>query len=91
MRTLASVDPNPHLVKLLDEFDLLGPNGRHECLALELMGPCVPDVIESRFSDGRLSGWLAKRIADQSLRGLMALHTHKIVHGGNLRQYLCSC
>lgn len=85
MRALASTDPDPHLMRMLDEFDHSGPNGRHKCLVLELLGPCVPDVIESRFPDGRLPSQLAKSIAKQSLKGLRALHAQKIAHGGEFR------
>jgi hypothetical protein len=55
MRVLASDDSSPRLIKLLDEFDICGPNGRHKCLVLELLGPCVPGVIESRFPDGLIA------------------------------------
>lgn len=72
---------------MLDEFDVEGPNGKHKCLVLELLGPCVPDVIESRYPDGRLPGHLAKTIAEQSLRGLKTLHEQGIAHGGRLHRH----
>ncbi|KFG79287.1 protein kinase-like protein [Metarhizium anisopliae] len=81
MKTLASLKQNSHLMEMLDEFDVEGPNGKHKCLVLELLGPCIPDVIESRYSDGRLPGHLAKTIAEQSLRGLKILHEQGIAHG----------
>ncbi|KAK9444563.1 protein kinase-like protein, partial [Metarhizium brunneum] len=81
MKTLASVKRNSHLMGMLDEFDVEGPNGKQKCLVLELLGPCVPDVIESRYSDGRLPGRLAKTIAEQSLRGLTTIHEQGIAHG----------
>lgn len=87
MKTLASVKRNSHLMGMLDEFDVEGPNGKQKCLVLELLGPCVPDVIESRYSDGRLPGRLAKTIAEQSLRGLTTIHEQGIAHGGKLRRY----
>lgn len=87
MKTLTSIRRNSHLMGMLDEFDVEGPNGKHKCLVLELLGPCVPDVIESRYPDGRLPGHLAKTIAEQSLRGLKTLHEQGIAHGGRLHRH----
>ncbi|KAJ5237410.1 hypothetical protein N7489_007501 [Penicillium chrysogenum] len=82
MRELASYHPSPaHVVQLLDDFDLTGPNGFHKCLVYELLGPNIPDVIDTHFSGGRLPGRLAKIIAKQSLAGLNDLHQRNIGHG----------
>lgn len=80
MKELASY--HPHTVQLLDNFDLKGPNGSHKCLVYELLGPNVPDTIDTRFPDGRLPGKLAKVIAKQCLIGLDGLHQRTIGHGG---------
>ena len=64
---------------MFDAFDIEGPNGRHECLVLELLGPSVVDTVE------RLSGKVAKSIAKQALSGLDALHRQGIGHGGKLQ------
>lgn len=83
MQTLAATQPRPqHVMRMIDDFDLMGPNGRHKCLVLDLVGPNVPEFVEPHFSDGRLPGNLAKRIANQALIGLDGLHQHKIGHGG---------
>lgn len=71
-----------YVMRLIDHFQLDGPNGAHCCLVLELLGPSVPDMIDMRFSDGRLPGPLAKTIAKQALLGLDFLHQQKIAHGG---------
>ncbi|KGO77099.1 hypothetical protein PITC_024550 [Penicillium italicum] len=70
-----------HVVKLLDNFDLKGPNGIHTCLVYELLGPNIPDTINAYFPGGRLPGKLAKSIAKQSLIGLDSLHRYAIAHG----------
>lgn len=70
-------------VKMLDEFDLKGPNGSHKCLVYELLGPNIPDIIDAHFPEGRLPGKLAKVIAKQRLIGLDSLHQRNIGHGGN--------
>ncbi|KOS47027.1 hypothetical protein ACN38_g1996 [Penicillium nordicum] len=70
-----------HTVHPLDNFDLKGPNGSHNCLVYELLGPNIPDTIDAYFPGGRLSGKLAKIIAKQSLIGLNDLHQMNIAHG----------
>lgn len=74
----------PSMSKKLDRFELDGPNGTHECLVLELLGPSVSDVVDDRFVDNRLPGELAKKVARQALLGLDYLHQNGIGHGGNL-------
>ena len=71
-----------HTVHLLDNFDLKGPNGSHNCLVYELLGCNIPDTIDAHFPTGRLPGRLAKIIAKQSLIGLDGLHQMNIAHGG---------
>lgn len=73
-----------HTLHMLDNFDLTGPNGSHQCLVYELLGPNIPDTIEVHFPDGRLPGKLAKVIAKQCLAGLDGLHQQKIGHGGRV-------
>ncbi|KAI0809592.1 kinase-like protein [Xylaria sp. FL0064] len=70
-----------HLMPMLDHFQLDGPNGTHDCLVLELLGPSVPDLLDARFRGERLPGKLAKKIAEQALLGLDYLHQQKIGHG----------
>ncbi|KAF1351893.1 kinase-like domain-containing protein [Delphinella strobiligena] len=70
-----------HIERLLDDFKHTGPNGTHNCLILELLGPSVPTVIEAHFPDGRLPGIIANRVAMQVVLGLDFLHKNKIGHG----------
>jgi len=88
MRALSAIPPGHpgslHLIRMLDHFKLDGPNGTHDCLVLELLGPSVPDLLEAHFQDERLPGKLAKSIAKQALLGLDLLHQQKIGHGGGL-------
>ncbi|KAL2862713.1 kinase-like domain-containing protein [Aspergillus lucknowensis] len=70
-----------HVVQMLDKFVLEGPNGSHQCLVYELLGPSVPDICDAKFSGGRLPGRLAKSIAKQSLAALDELHQLSICHG----------
>lgn len=83
MQELASHHPRPkHMIYLLDDFELKSPNGCHQCMIYELLGPNIPDTIDTHFPSGRLPGKLAKAIAKQSLIGLDALHQKGIGHGG---------
>lgn len=82
-KQMATSCPRPkHTVLMLENFHLKGPNGRHNCLVFELLGPNIPDIIDAHFPHGRLPGKLAKVIAKQSLVRLSNLHQHNIGHGG---------
>jgi serine/threonine-protein kinase SRPK3 len=86
LRTLARLNSEEagsrHVMQLLDQFHIEGPNGKHECLVLEFLGPSVTDVLDQRFNDERLPGTLAKISVQQALVGLAYLHKHNIGHGG---------
>jgi serine/threonine-protein kinase SRPK3 len=69
-------------MQLLDHFYIEGPNGKHECLVLEFLGPSVADLLDVRFDDERLPGTLAKTSVQQALAGLAYLHKYNIGHGG---------
>lgn len=69
-------------MKLLDYFELDGPDGTHECLVLELLGPSAADVLNVQFINNRLPAELAKKVARQTILGLDYLHQHGIGHGG---------
>ncbi|GLB05557.1 hypothetical protein AtubIFM57258_000846 [Aspergillus tubingensis] len=82
LKRLASVQTSSqHVMRIIDHFELDGPNGTHRCLVLELLGPSVSDFVEARFSDGRLPGNIAKSVAKQALLGLSLLHKQQIAHG----------
>ncbi|KAF5667158.1 dis1-suppressing kinase [Fusarium heterosporum] len=66
---------------MLDHFTLVGPNGSHDCLVLELVGPSVADVVELHCKDNRLPSKLVKIFAKQTLQGLDFLAAKDIGHG----------
>ncbi|KAF4483451.1 CMGC SRPK kinase [Fusarium agapanthi] len=70
-----------HVNQLLDYFTLVGPNGSHDCLVLELVGPNVADIVELHCKDDRLPSKLAKVFAKQALQGLDFLAVNDIGHG----------
>lgn len=67
---------------MLDHFTLVGPNGSHDCLVLELVGPNIADLVDVYCKDWRLPANLAKVFAKQALQGLDFLAVNDIVHGG---------
>ena len=70
-----------HVSQLLDWFHHDGPNGRHLCLVLELLGPPVSAIAE-QHQNYRLDGKLARRVSRQMLYATNYLHSCGVVHGG---------
>ena len=68
---------------ITDYFQISGPNGAHECLVLELLGPSVADYLDAHSME-RLPGKLARTIAKQALLGLCFLHERGIAHAGTV-------
>ncbi|KAL2286408.1 hypothetical protein FJTKL_06794 [Diaporthe vaccinii] len=84
LRAISALPRGPgrnHVMQMLDHFEETGPNGTHGCLVLELLGPNVPDLIDSSYSDERLPARLAKSVARQALSGVDFLSIHQIGHG----------
>ncbi|KAG5952897.1 hypothetical protein E4U57_005762 [Claviceps arundinis] len=67
--------------QMLDHFTHVGPNGTHNCLVLELVGPNVAEFVEYYCMNNRLPAKLAKVFAKQALQGLDFLATNNIGHG----------
>ena len=70
-----------HVVNLLDRFELVGPNGQHICLVMELLGPrlrwgCGPDLEDEI---GRVTAW---KISKQLVEATAYMHSLGITHGG---------
>lgn len=62
------------VVQLLDQFELMGPNGRHLCLVVEALGPSI--------DPNDLSPKDAWEIARQLVEATAHFHDLGIVHGG---------
>jgi len=85
--------PSQHVVRMLDHFSHDGPHGRHTCLAFEVMGEnllelvryYVPRAGRDRGEGGATSGGgvplpMTRRIARHALLGLEYIHRRGIVH-----------
>lgn len=94
MRTIAATHSDQpgykHIMTMQDSFQINGPNGTHECLVLELLGPSVADLLDAHSYMERLPGTLVKAIAKQALLGLCFLHEQKIAHAGTLSAFIWS-
>lgn len=74
-----------HVPRLLHKFTIDGPNGRHVCLVLPLIGPTLSEYPDARVAAG-LSPYLPSDLAvsfgRQIVRVLARLHSCGITHGG---------
>lgn len=68
--------------QMWDQFTLIGPNGSHDCLVLDLVGPNIADIIDSHCRGDRLPSHAAKSISRQVLQGIDYLASNGIGHGG---------
>lgn len=72
-------------VQLLDSFQHIGPNGTHNCIVTELLGPSLSDVLGCYQTVGEtLRPDTVLRASRQLLEGLELAHEAGIAHGGNL-------
>ena len=69
------------ITQLLDSFFHEGPNGRHLCVVLELLGPNLSWVAENS-QNYRLKADLARQISGRIVEAVAYLHSCGVVHGG---------
>lgn len=74
-----------YIIQLLDSFEHEGPNGVHQCLVFELLGPSVKHVIND-YSEVRdkLEPEIILRISRQLMIAVGFLNSSGICHGGML-------
>lgn len=74
------------IVQLLDNFLLDGPNGCHQCLVFELLGPTVYKIVTDYAEDGdRLDVESIIKISTQLLQGVAFMHGAGYAHGGTVK------
>jgi serine/threonine protein kinase len=73
-----------HVVSLLDHFELIGPNGKHVCLVLELMWSDLATFLRGYQGHPEVRYMLAREVSKQVLKGLGWLRDHHVVHNGAL-------
>ncbi|TVY46844.1 Protein kinase [Lachnellula occidentalis] len=83
LRALQTTAASHYIVKQLDDFVHQGPNGRHQCLVFELLGPSVDTIAYDYGEDGdQLDPDTIFRITTQLLQGISFIHAAGYVHGG---------
>ncbi|KAJ8514894.1 hypothetical protein ONZ45_g7631 [Pleurotus djamor] len=70
-----------NIVQLIDHFQHTGPNGTHQCIVTELLGPPLSTDIEVVYVTEILPPSVAKRLIAQVALGVSFLHKRNIVHG----------
>jgi serine/threonine-protein kinase SRPK3 len=79
----ATTPGSQHVLGLLDNFEHIGPNGKHVCLVFKAMGP---DMSKFRrlFPRSRIPTPLMKSISRQLLLALAFLHDEcRVIHSGS--------
>ena len=72
-----------YIVQLLDDFLHEGPNGCHQCLVFELLGPTVNVLVGDYHEDGeRLDTETLLKISTQLLQAVAFMHEAGYAHGG---------
>ena len=92
--TTADLKRGNHVTPLIDSFTHKGPNGIHQCLVFDVMGPSTSTMIEhlpldlrgpgpdsTKETRGRFPLWMAKSVLRQTLLGLEFLHQNGVIHG----------
>lgn len=77
-RTVAGIIP-----QLIDDFWVVGPNGRHRCIVTPLAQMSLFNSTEASTS-GLFRPRVAQSIIAQLIRGVAHIHSKDNVHGGKL-------
>ena len=74
-----------YIPQLLDYFTHKGPNGVHQCLVSELLGPSVDTVVADYHTGGdRLESETILTISRQLLQAIASVHEAGYGHGGEI-------
>ncbi|OXV09565.1 hypothetical protein Egran_02673, partial [Elaphomyces granulatus] len=70
------------IVQLLDSFVHQGPNGQHQCLVFELLGPTVARIIgEYNEANETIEPRVILRMSEQLLEAIEFIHDAGMGHG----------
>lgn len=76
LNSLGGERSKTHILHILDDIDLQGPNRSHKYLVFEFLGPNIPDLIDRIPDGGWWAAWkLAKVIARKALLRLAEIQT----------------
>ncbi|SPJ86900.1 related to dis1-suppressing protein kinase dsk1 [Fusarium torulosum] len=74
-----SIPGSQYIAAPLDHFIIQGPNGTHQCLVLQPLGPCVSPRLWMRLEKDPER--LLRKFAHQTTQALDFLHKNHICHG----------
>ncbi|KAF8482197.1 kinase-like domain-containing protein [Gautieria morchelliformis] len=69
------------LVEFLDDFKVEGPNGTHQCIVTEVLGPSIGADVYDIYDEELYPIEIAKNLVAQVMRGVAYLHSCGVVHG----------
>lgn len=75
-------DGDRRLVRVKDQFQITGPNGKHHCVVMEALPVPVHEFANDWHRGDRVPCDIAKRIGRNVLLALEFLHENGIAHGG---------
>ncbi|KAJ6463435.1 kinase-like domain-containing protein [Mycena sanguinolenta] len=70
-----------HIVRMFDHFVHEGPNGRHQCIVGEVLGPSLAADVSPFWDPEILPGDMVRRLAGQIAVGVSYLHKRGAAHG----------
>lgn len=84
LQALQQKDAAKYIVRLFDSFVHQGPNGNHQCLVFELLGPTVDTVVaDYHFGGDCLEPENLLRLTKQLLEAVASIHSAGYAHGGD--------
>jgi serine/threonine-protein kinase SRPK3 len=75
-------DGQEFLMEFFDDFKVEGPNGIHQCIVTEVLGPSIGTDVDEIYDEEWYPIEIAKMLVTQVIRGVAYLHTCGVVHGG---------
>ncbi|KAF5310126.1 hypothetical protein D9619_010370 [Psilocybe cf. subviscida] len=81
LRDAAHEPGKDFVAHLIDDFVHVGPNGEHQCIVTELLGPPLASDIDDLYDNDILPAVTSKAIIKQVASAVQFLHRNNIAHG----------
>jgi serine/threonine-protein kinase SRPK3 len=75
-------DGHKFLMEFFDDFKVEGPNGTHQCIVTEVLGPSIGSDVDEIYDEEWYPIEMAKKLVAQVTCGVAYLHSCGVVHGG---------
>ncbi|KAF7316214.1 Protein kinase [Mycena indigotica] len=70
-----------HVARMFDAFIHEGPNGRHQCIVGEVLGPNLASYVGNFWASERFPPEMVRRMFGQIALGVRYLHKRDVAHG----------